>query len=235
MIYKIEANKIPGAVVIPVYSCFIMKKALNILVLLLLAISSRAGTAWQLKKETEGIRIFTRKEDSSNYRSVKVECTIQCSTAALVSVLLDIGRNQEWVYHVKSAHLLKKFSDHELVYYSEFITPWPFTNRDLISHLKAEQTSAGALTIESHGEPNYLPVKKGIVRIPFSHSTWTITPVTTTSQKLEYIIQFDPGGAIPAWLTNMFLTDGPSETFKRLKERVRLPEYQNAHLSFLHD
>ena len=133
--------------------------------------------------------------------------------------MLDTDKQHEWVYNNKRSTLLKKASDHELIFYSEVNVPWPCSNRDYIAHLTVSQQSAQVIAIESHAEPNFIPQKKGIVRIAFSHSHWIITTLGNGQLGIEYTVQFDPGGSAPAWITNMFVTKGPFETFKKLKAR----------------
>jgi ribosome-associated toxin RatA of RatAB toxin-antitoxin module len=183
---------------------------------------------WEQKMNKEGIQVFTAKLDNSKFKSVKVICTINTGPAQLIALLFDIDRHPEWVYNAKGDRLLKKISDKELIYYSEVKTPFPVTNRDFISHLKLARTSAKVITIASQAEPNYLPEKKGIVRVKNSKANWTITTLNNNETRIEYVIQFDPAGSVPAWLVNMFVTEGPFQTFRKLKQRVQMPEYKNA-------
>ena len=59
--------------------------------------------------------------------------------------------------------------------------------------------------------------KEGVVRVPSSAVAWRVTPTSPTEIKIEYEATLDPGGSVPAWVTNLFITKGPYETFKKLK------------------
>ena len=179
------------------------------------------------------MKIYTATEDNSNHKSVKVECTVTAKFAQVIAVLFDLDKQHEWVYNNKSSKLLKKVSDNELIYYSEVNVPWPGTNRDFIAHLKVTQPSQDVVSIESHSEPNFVPEKDGLVRVKSSHSNWKLMALGNSRVKIEYTIQFDPGGSVPAWLTNMFVTKGPFETFDKLQDRINMPAYQNAHFDFI--
>jgi hypothetical protein len=204
-------------------------------ILIFASAQMQAQTVWEQKKDKNGIKVFTANQGNSNYKSVRVECTVNAKFSQLIAFLFDIEKHKEWVYNTKSAQLCKRVSDSELIYYSEVTAPWPFSNRDFVAHLKVSQRSPGLLTIESHAEPGYLPYKKSCVRILNSDSYWTITAQSNNTLKLDYVIRFDPGGSIPAWLINLFITEGPYETFKNLRERVKSPAYQNAHYSFIRE
>jgi len=200
---------------------------------LCLIVHACEATEWKLKKETRTMKIFTTNEDNSSYKSVKVECTVNAKFAQVIAALFDLDRQHEWVYNNKSSKLLKHVSDNELIYYSEVNVPWPCTNRDFIAHLKVTQPAPDVVNIESHSEPNYLPEKDGLVRVKSSSSHWVLTAIGNNQLKIEYTIQFDPSGSVPAWLTNAFVTKGPYETFDKLQDRINMSAYQNATFSFI--
>jgi len=210
-----------------------MNKIIASLLFCLLISVRLCAQSWDLKSDKGGIKIYTAKVENSNFKSVKVVCDIAAKPAVLLAVLMDVSKHEEWVYNTKASRLLKKTSDNDITFYAEVKTPWPFTNRDYIAHLVATQPAPGTITIESHTEPNLLPENKGLVRILHSDSYWNIKTVNSNLLHIEYTVRFDPAGAIPAWLMNMFITDGPYETFKNLQNRVHLPAYQNAHYDFI--
>lgn len=205
-------------------------RKLIILCILSLSITS-AAYSWEVSKIKDGIKIFTAKPVNSSFKAVKVECNLPVSANQLLALLLDINHNHEWVYNIKSAQLLKSISDHELMYHAVISTPWPFANRDIIAHLKVTRESENVITVNSNAQPEYIAASKDVVRIKSSVSKWTITTIKENLIKVEYTIQFDPGGNIPSWLINMFVSEGPYESFKNLKERVILPQYQNIHFN----
>ena len=77
--------------------------------------------------------------------------------------------------------------------------------------------------------------RKGIVRVKYSKVTWTVTPLHNGRFKVEYRLQMDPGGSIPAWLLNLFISKGPFESFTKLKEEIQTPKYREARFNFLQD
>jgi len=201
---------------------------------LLFCVYANAQTSWDLKLDKEGIRVYTRKLDNSPFRAVKTVCTINSSLTILTAVLLDIKGSAEWVYATKTISLLKQISVSELIYYSEIDVPWPAGNRDFIVQLiVAQDQKTKAVSVVGDNKPDYLPANKNIVRIQHSYSKWLITPLPNSQVKIEYVLEVDPGGNVPAWLVNLFATKGPFDTFKKLREQVRKPAYQHASLPFI--
>lgn len=210
-----------------------MKKAVWLVLILGCATRAMAGPEWKLRKESSNMKIYTAPLANSDYKSVKVECTIKGRISQIVAVLFDIDRHKEWVFGDKYSKFLKQIRSNELVYYSEVTLPWPFGDRDFISHLKVIQSSPNVVVMTSNAEPDFAPLKDGIVRVKSSNATWTMTKTADNEVQIDYVVTFDPGGAIPTWLTNTFIIKGPYETFGQLQSRVDLPAYKNARFDFI--
>ena len=199
-------------------------------------LSGRSQDDWKLKTDKDGINIFTRTFPDSKFKAIKVVVELDATLSQMVAVVLDVNTGAQWVYSTKSSVLLKQVSPSELYYYSEVSIPWPAANRDFIAELRAVQDShSRVVTIYGPIFPDYLPVKKDIVRVRRSEGKWIISPLGKGKIKVEYTLRVDPGGDLPAWLVNMFVTKGPFESFRKLKEQLQKPEYVNAKLPFITD
>ncbi|MBZ4171030.1 hypothetical protein JYG45_24340, partial [Escherichia fergusonii] len=81
----------------------------------------------------------------------------------------------------------------------------------------SQDVQSKAVTILAQNKPTYLPEKKNIVRIQQSSGKWLISPLNNGLTRIEYVLQVDPGGWLPAWLVNLFAARGPYESFKNLR------------------
>ncbi len=201
----------------------------------LFATRGTAQVQWQLKKNEDGIKVYTGNTSNSNFKSIKVECTVNATLSQLVAFLLDVTKQKEWVYCSKDCRLVKRVAPNEIVYYSELEVPWPATDRDYISHIIVSQNAPHSLTIDANTEPNQLPETPNTVRVKKSSAHWDVTAISKDQLKILYTVSFDPAGALPAWLVNMFVTKGPFLTFQKLREVVNRPEYKNAHVDYITD
>lgn len=196
----------------------------------------QAQSDWKFVTEKEGIKVYSRSVAGSKVKALKVECTLNTSLAALVKLLLDVPATVHWVYHTKSCVLLKQVSPSELYYYSEVSLPWPLENRDFVAHVKVTQDEASrVVTVNAPAIPGWVAGKKGIVRVDRSLGYWTIRPLNPGRVKVEYSLQVDPGGIIPAWAVNLLSSQGPIESFIKMRERLQQPLYRNAVLGFIRD
>ena len=186
-------------------------------------VSSVAGQYnWKLSKDKDGIRIYQSAVNHSNYKSIKVECTLEGNYDKLMAVLNNVSGHKDWVYHSKTSYIIKQVNPYELYYYTEASLPWPMSNRDAVVHLKMDRDSLNRfLKITSIGVPDYIAEKSGKVRVPRSTVSWNVTMPTTKTISIIYIFEAEPGGSLPAWVANMFADKGPFETFKKLREILK--------------
>jgi hypothetical protein len=213
-----------------------MKKTLFLVLILCASIFARAEITWELKKDKDGIKVYTGNIPNSNIKAVKVTCVLSARLSQLTALLLDTRAHEQWVYNTKTSYLIQQLSTNRLIYYSEVTMPWPLTNRDIVVEMNISQQSATkVIYVSAANAEAYVPIHKDIVRVPLSKVNWIITPIGNNQLSVEYIGQADPGGSVPAWLVNSFSTKGPFETFKKLKELVVSPAYRHAHYNFITD
>lgn len=214
-----------------------MNKLLLLIVCSLCTVSIIAQEEdWKLKSDKDDIKTYSRKLADSKINAVKVESVFAVPATQFVAVLLDVPSYDTWVYNSKSTRLIKQVSPSELFYYSEVSFPWPTTNRDFVSHVVISQDPATKVVrINAKNVSGIVPVKQNIVRIEKSSGEWIITPVGKNQVKIEYVLQVDPGGDLPAWLINPFASKGLVETFKNLRKQLQQPRYAATRLPFITD
>ncbi len=181
-----------------------------------------AQTSWELAKEKNGIKVFTRKENNSKFKSIRVEATLNGTLDKLLKVLMDAGSNKEWVYNTNTSYIMKRLGTYETISYTETNVPWPGSNRDVPLHMHLiPDNKLNTLKVIAKGVPDAIPHKKGIVRIPYFNSWWDVKYDGRNKLTIVYFLEMDPGGSVPAWLVNMFIAKGPYETFTGLVRVMR--------------
>jgi len=191
-----------------------------ILVLIFFSHSVYAQSGWVLRKEKDGIFVYDLKTDTSKFNSIKVETELPGRVEDLLKILMDVGSHYKWAYGTKSASLLKRISDKEIIFYKKINSPaLMVSDRDIVIRMKIIQNSTSkSINVESIALPNFIPTKESLVRIPMSNENWIITPLDNQRIKIRYYLQIDPGGALPPMLVNLFVARGPYESFTNLKE-----------------
>jgi hypothetical protein len=181
-----------------------------------------AQSEWVLRKEKDGIFIYDLKTDTSKFNSIKVETELVGKVEDLLFILKDVVNHYKWAYGTKSASILKRISENEIIFYKIIDSPsLVVSDRDMVVRMKVIKNSVSkVINVESIALPNFIPPKKDMVRVPFSNEKWIITSVNQKI-KINYFLQTDPGGALSPFLVNLFITKGPYETFVNLKELLK--------------
>jgi len=175
----------------------------------------------ELKKEKDGIRISSCPVAGSDINGIHVEFDVNATLEKYISIVTDIENYKLWRYREKNHKLIKKISSEELIYYTQISSPFPVSDRDLVSHLTIYRDSIpNGLIVVVEAVPDYLPKKDGFVRVPKSKSVMKLTVNGANTLHADCFIQADPGGQIPAWVVNSFSTTAPYETFKGLTDRM---------------
>jgi hypothetical protein len=187
---------------------------------------------WALKQNKDGIKIYTADVKDSKLKALKVEVELNATLSQVVAALVDIKASKRWVYRTEAAYIVKQPSPADLYYYTLVKMPFPVSNRDYTAHLSVKQDAATkAVTVDVPCVTGMVPEKKNTVRVTHSTARWLLTPEGAGGVKIVYTLHTDPGGSIPAWLTNMFITQAPSQTFEKLK--AQMPAYKNVKLAYI--
>jgi hypothetical protein len=189
---------------------------------------------WALRRESDGIKVYTRKSPGATVKEVRVTGVFTNSLSSIVSLLQDKESHPSWIYHCKSAKELKHVHNLEQYCYQEIELPWPCEDRDMVTNYKIQQdSSTKAITIYVTGVPDYIPEVPGLVRIRKVSAKWMIRPRPDKKVDVEYVVNVDPGGNIPAWLINMGVTEGPYDSLIKMKAKLQEKKYAQATLSYI--
>jgi hypothetical protein len=180
-----------------------------------------------LRKDVDSIKVFTCPVTESTFESIQASFPIAATLTQFAGTILNIDNYSRWQYNTIVSKILKRVDDYEIIYYCEVAAPWPVNNRDMIIHLKLMQDpESKIITITANGEPDYIPTQKELVRIPMSKSTWLIRPLSTGRLWVDYSIQIDPGGSVPAWMVNLVCAEAPYESFMNLRKETGVQNHK---------
>jgi hypothetical protein len=174
---------------------------------------------WNLEKEKDGIKVYTRQLEGRKIKEFKAETTINANIDVLEAILRDVPNYVDWIDKLKFAEIIETVNEDEFYVYSEANIPWPFENRDGVSFDKITKNELnGEIIISTLGVVDKMPEVKGVVRMPESEGYWMLKPKDSAQTDIIYQFYGDPGGGIPEWVINAFLVDSPLKTIANLKE-----------------
>lgn len=181
-------------------------------------LSVNAQADWKLQKAGNGLKVYTKSREGSAVKSIKVEIEFDVPLQKILDVIMDVNAFPLWIYQCKEATLVKRINQDQLIYHHVTQAPWPVADRDQYSKFMVTH-HANYVTVHSEILSGF-PLYKDCVRLTESHANWTLTPVDKQHTKGVYTLSFDPAGNIPAWLINLFITEGPYRSFTNMKKRL---------------
>ena len=189
---------------------------------------------WQLQTNKDGIQVYMRAQPGSRFQEVKVDCEMPGTLAQLVALYSDVANYKNVIRNTRTAYVLRRVSETEFFYYLESQLPALVSNRDLVMRLQFAYTPAThCLQIHTRSVDDLVPVKAGIVRVPYCTGEWQVWALSATRLKITYCFRVDPGGALPAWLVNRLAPVAPYQSFLQLRRSLSLLRYQERHFAFL--
>ncbi|MEX2589510.1 MAG: START domain-containing protein [Chitinophagales bacterium] len=189
-------------------------------ILLIISNGLKAQENWELAKENDGIKVFTRTSKDSNFKDAKALADINASLDEVLNLLMDVKSHKSWMDRIEVSDLVEHSSDSNFVVYYQVKAPWPVSNRDVVSHYIIKRVARNKVKLIVKGRPEKVPEKEGLVRIKSANSVWEILENENGRVSIVLITQSDPGGNIPAWLANSAASDNPYKTLMGLKAKV---------------
>lgn len=187
--------------------------------------SINAQEDWKLGKDSDGIKVFTKRVETSDFKAFKAEMIIDQNIHNFLNLLYDIDGLNNWGYKTKDAELLERKGDSVQIYYAVAKAPFPYKNRDGV-YLNRFNWNSNTKTLKVDIEllQDYLKEKEDLVRMTGS-GFWQAEVLAPNKLKITFEMQVDPGGEIAAWLANMFADDSPFYTLKELRKAIKSKKY----------
>ena len=201
--------------------------------LLLIPFGLNAQEDWKQIREKQGITVFTRSNQNMDFKEFRSNMKINGTLEQFLSVLYDVDGLPSWGYNVKKAHPVSSEGDTIQVYYAEAKAPFPYKNRDgvYLNRFKWD-SSEKELVVEIDMPEGLIPEKENLVRME-GYGSWIVRELNDGQLEINFQMQMDPGGNIPAWMANMFAGDTPYHTLLGLRKAMQEEKHQGKSYEFI--
>lgn len=174
---------------------------------------------WTLKKDKDGVQIYTRPVEGSPLKEFKGVVNIRSTAEAVKALILDLDTYTEWQHNCSSSRILHKNNENDLYGYSLTDAPWPVQDREAIVRTQVSEKE-GIITLKMTATPDYIKSTEGVVRVPKMTGFWQITAKKDGMVEVIQQVHASPGGRIPDWLANSAVVDTPFQTLLNMKRRL---------------
>ncbi len=186
-----------------------------------LGFSSQAQGSWELKKNKNGVSVYTKKVENSKLKAYKAIVEINSTVEEAYDLLLDFKAYPAWQHNCSTGKLIKKVNDNSMYVYVVTDAPWPVSDRDIVMKYDITKPSSDEIKIGmSAGDKSMAPAVKGNVRMDYLKGFWKITSKGEGKIQITQQVHADPAGNIPEWLANSAVVDTPYETLLKMKQRL---------------
>jgi len=199
------------------------------------ASGSEQETGWQLRKEQNGIRVFTREQQGSDFAAVRAEMILEDVRLSSLVALID-DPSACWLLEARCAesYTVERMSATEQFVYRHNDMPFPIKDRDVVMHFVWTQDPMTRIVeLDNRNIDGVLPENPKRIRLPSAVSGWRFEPLGQGRVLASSEGHLEPGASLPAWLLNSLLVDAPFNTMEAVAAAVRLPRYRDAQLDFI--
>lgn len=161
---------------------------------------------WDLKNEEDDfdLKVYTREKTGSDVADVRATCKIPAPIDKVWAAIGDFDNYKDFMPYTEASRTLAKKEN--LVYWYTVINAPLVSRRDYCLELKLEPGKAPTDTYRSTwkaaNDRADCP-KSEHVRVQRNNGYWLLTPVDGgKATTIEYFVDTDPGGSIPAWIRN---------------------------------
>ena len=178
---------------------------------------------WQLVKDENGIKVYTRILANSDYKEFRGKMNIETTLDDLLMFINNAGRCPDWQYRcIKMINLSNGYI------YKLNNLPWPLSDRYTVmqSQMHFDQQhniyTLQLKNIEREQLPQHilaqLPEEDNTIQMRYSDGYWKLKLDDTPMIHITYQMHGDPAGVIPAALANQGVTNAAFVTLSNLKK-----------------
>ncbi len=202
-----------------------------------MSLFAAAEQDWELKRDRDGIQVYTRAVEGSPYRAVRTTTiVVDVRLASLVALIEDVEACPDWADRCAEAYLHERISETESLVYTHNNMPFPVKDRDVLAQVQWTQNlETYEVIMNSQATTGKLAKLRGRLRLTKAVASWNFKPQADGSVEISNEAHIDPGSALPGWVTNRLLVDAPFETMKSFVSEVQKPKYRDATVSFIQE
>lgn len=200
-----------------------------------LALPATAETEWEAMRTASQrgeVSTWVRPVPGNAIKAFRGVVEVPHSMLTALAVLSDVPNFPDWVFQCHAAEQNENWGpEHSRVMIKGI---WPVSDRDVLVRSRLEQDpQTYAITIHSEATDTVLPPQPGYVRLPALNNIFRIEPLADGWSRVTFQTFVDPGGAIPAWLSNFVATRAPLTTLTGMKAQMEQEIYQIGSLNEL--
>jgi len=186
---------------------------------LFLSVAAFSQNVWELRKDENGIRIYTRQKEDRKLLAYRIETQISGNLEEVYRQVIDFHGNKKYLDRIDTLRILEKKKDQQILIYMMFNVPWPFRDRDFVNRMLID-VQEDTVRLESSPGRGEIPPKEGVIRMQEFSEYWVLAKKAENLTALSLQGYADPGGSLPDWVINLFVVQEPHTLVRGIKMEV---------------
>ncbi|MBS3772295.1 MAG: START domain-containing protein [Bacteroidales bacterium] len=183
--------------------------------------ASAAGDDWELRKDRDGIRVYTKEREGSGIYMYKVITSSRMKPERVYKQVVDFRENLKYMELVDSLAILDHRKNERYINYMWIDMPWPVKNREMVMDMKV-QFSPDSIRLVSDDLPGRIQDSETTIKVADFHEEWIIRAFGNTGNtQITVTGWINPGGSIPTWVVNMFSVRTPFRFISGILKELR--------------
>jgi hypothetical protein len=175
---------------------------------------------WELVKEHDGIKVFTRDVPGSDIDEFKGVGIVDARLEVLASILRDVTAAEDWMKDTVHAEEIKQLEGEDKIVLNITKLPWPLKQRESLVHISVSMDyKRGYAVIDMQGidDARLRPIDSNYVRMKYVHAAVILEYIDREHTRVTYTARLDPGGNIPIQIANFVVVNIPFESIGALR------------------
>jgi len=199
----------------------------------LIGLTATAASAqeakWELKAETNGVKVFTRPRQGSGVKEIRSVGEIDAPPHAVLAVLGDYENYKEIMPYTDVSRVVEVEQEGKVKHFYTVVNAPLVSKRDYT--LRIEDVSDwrdGKGFLKTHWVPSDKgpPPNDDHVRVKINEGSWTLEPLENgTKTPATSDLYTDPGGSLPNWVINKANSSAIPDVFGALRKFSKQPKY----------
>ncbi|CAI9734229.1 domain-containing 10-like [Octopus vulgaris] len=176
---------------------------------------------WKLEYHKHNTFTWTKHNDLSDFKLVKVRSTFDVAGSVLYDVIHDPHYRKVWDRAMIDAYDICALNPNNDIGYYAIRCPSPLKNRDFVT-LRSWLATSTEYYIMNHSV-NHIqcPPYKDYIRAISFLTGYVIVPKDKSSCVLTYVSQSDPRGRLPSWVVNKATQILAPKVVSRMKQACK--------------
>jgi len=197
--------------------------ALALLVLVAsLAIPAQAAN-WETIAERDGITVSRRPVQGRGFPQLRAVGEVPGTPYEILAVLLDVPAHVKWLPDCIESRTLRRLDAWRSIIYTRTDAPWPVSDREAVIENEViflDPPRKVKVTFDALPAPDVAHAD-GTVRMNTVNGYYSIEAIDDRRSLVQYELDADPAGALPAWLVKYQSTRNPFQTIAGLRARLQ--------------